>query len=316
MTAITLQEYVKGVTNPVQRFVINEFLESRVFQVLPFLNVQGGGYFYDLTSQLPGVGFRGINENYTSAPGVMNPQSEALKLFGGDIKTDVALVDRYGQGRRSTEVQMAIMAARLEFEKTFFKGDSALQPREFDGLQKRIVGGQLITNGSDGTGNALSINSLKEAIDQVKAGTGRKLLFCNDSVVRRLESYYEGTANGMLRYTTNELGDPIMEYRGCEIVKIQDDELGNAILPFTETSPDGTSTTNNTSVYIARFGETLCTGIQGPSNGVGGIYAEDFGRIDSEPKYLTRVQWDCGLVVANGRSVSRLYGIQDAPATA
>lgn len=316
MTAITLQEYVKGVTNPTQRFVINEFLESRVLQILPFLNVVGGGYFYDLTSKLPGVGFRGINESYTSQPGVMNPQSEALKLFGGDIKTDVALVDRYGAGRRATEVQMSIMAARLEFEKTFFKGDSGIDPREFDGLQKRIVGTQLITNGADGTGNPLSIDSLKTAIDQVKAGTGRKYMFCNDTVVRRLEGYYEGTANGMLRYSTNELGEEVMMFRGCEIVKIEDDELGNAILPFTETSPDGSSTTNNTSVYIVRFGETLCTGIQGPSNGVQGIYAEDFGRIQASPQYLTRVQWDCGLVVANGRSVTRLHGVQDAAAVA
>lgn len=316
MTAITLQEYVKTVSNPVQRFVINEFLESRIFQVFPFLNVQGGGYFYDLTSQLPGVGFRGINENYTSSPGVMNPQSEALKLFGGDIKTDVALVDRYGSSRRATEVQMAIMAARLEFEKTFFKGDSALEPREFDGLQKRIVGTQLITNGADDTGNPLSIDSLKKAIDQVKAGTGPKYMFCNDTVVRRLESYYEGTANGMLRYTTNELGMEVMTFRGCEIVKIEDDEKGNAILPFTEVSPDGSTSSNNTSVYITRFGETLCTGIQGPSNGVTGIYAEDFGRIEAEPKYLTRVQWDCGMVVANGRSVARLHGVQDAAAVA
>lgn len=316
MTAITLTEYVKTVSDPTQRFVINEFLESRLFQVLPFFNVSGGGYFYDLTSKLPGVGFRGINENYTSAPGVMNPQSEALKLFGGDIKTDVALIDRYGSSRRATEVQMAIMAARLEFEKTFFKGDSGLEPREFDGLQKRITGTQLISNGADDTGNVLSIKSLKEAIDQIKAGTGRKYMFCNDTVVRILEGYYEGTANGMLRVTQNELGEEVMMYRGCEIVKIEDDEEGNAILPFTETSPDGSSSTNNTSIYITRFGETLCTGIQGPSNGVQGIYAEDFGRIEAEPKYLTRVQWDCGLVVANGRSVARLAGVQDGDAVA
>ncbi len=316
MTAITLLEYKKGVQDPTQLFVINEFLRSRLLQVLPFLNVSGGGYFYNTTKKLPGVGFRGINESYTEKPGVMNPQSEPLHLFGGDIKTDVALVDRYGPDRRATEVRMALMAARLEFEKTFFKGDSSIQPREFDGLQRRITGTQLISNGADDTGNALSIESLKETVDQVKAGDGRKFLFCNDTVARILEGYYEGTANGMMRYATNELGEEVMTFRGCEIVKIQDDEEGNAILPFTETSPDGSSTTNNTSVYVARFDDDLCTGIQGPSNGVQGIYAEDFGRIEAEPKYLTRVQWDCGMVVANGRSVARLSGIQNAAAVA
>jgi hypothetical protein len=314
--ALTLLEAKKLSTNPTQIFVINEFIQSRLLQVMPFRDVSGGGLFYNTVGTLPGVGFRGINENFTESTGVLNPQSEALKLFGGDMKVDTAIVDREGMGARQAHVQLKLEAARLRFEKTFFKGDSSLEPREFDGLQKRIGGNQLITNGADGTGNALSINSLDTAVDQVKAGTGRKYMFMNDTVKRRLEQYYRNTANGMLRYSQNELGEEIMLYRGCEIVVIEDDEAGNAILPFTETSPDGSSSTNNTSVYIVRFGDLLATGIQGPSNGVNGIYAEDFGRTEASPHYLTRVHWDCGMAILNGRSVSRLYGIQDAAAVA
>lgn len=316
MATMTLLEYKKLATNATQLFVINEFLGSRLLQVLPFMDVSGGGYFYSKTQKLPGVGFRGINEGFTQEIGIMNPESEALKILGGDIKVDTALVDRFGSDRRATEVRMAIEAARLTFEKTFFKGDSSIEAKSFDGLQKRVGGNQLIQNGSDGTGNVLSINSLKRVVDQVKAGTGRKFMFMNDQVGRLIEEYYEGTANGMLRYQTNELGEEVMMFRGCEIVKIQDDEDGNEILPFTETSPDGSSSSNNTSVYVARFGERLLSGIQGPSNGVSGIYAEDFGRIQNEPKFLTRVHWDCGMVIENGRSAARLAGIQDGSAVA
>ena len=316
MATMTLLEYKKLSSNPTQLFVINEFLQSRLLQVLPFRDVQGGGLFYNTTEKLPGIGFRGINQNFDESTGVLNPQSEALKIFGGDMKVDVALVDRYGQSARQSHVQLKLEAARLRFEKTFFKGDASIEPREFDGLQKRIGGNQLIINGADGTGNALSINSLDTAVDQVKAGTGRKFMFLNDTVKRRLEQYYRTTANGMIRYQTNEIGEEIMMYRGCEIVVIEDDNEGNAILPFTEVSPDGSTSTNNTSVYVVRFGDLLTTGIQGPSNGVTGIYAEDFGRIQGSPDYLTRVHWDCGMAVMNGRSVARLYGIQDAAATA
>lgn len=314
--AMTLVEYKKNSTNPTQLFVINEFLQSRLLQVLPFRNVQGGGLFYNTTGELPGVGFRGINQSFEESTGVLNPQSEALKLFGGDMKVDTALVDRYGADTRVAHVQLKLEAARLKFEKTFFKGDSTADPREFDGLQRRVTGNQLIVNGGDGTGNALSINSLKNAIDQVKAGTGRKYMFCNDTVKRRIEEYYESTANGMIRYQTNELGEEVMMYRGCEVIAIQDDEAGNETLSFTEVSPDGSSSTNNSSIYICRFGELLTTGIQGPSNGVQGIYAEDFGRIEDSPHYLTRVHWDCGMGVLNGRSVARLHGIQDLAAVA
>ena len=316
MVAMTLLEYKKGIQDPTALFVINEFLESRLFQILPFMNVSGGGYFYNTTKKLPGVGFRGINENFEERPGVLNPESEALKLFGGDIKVDVALIDRYGASRRASEIQAALMAARLEFEKTVFKGDSTQNPREFDGFQRRIANNQLVNNNNAATGAPLSIKSLKQAVDQVKAGTGRKFLFCNDTIARIIEEYYENTASGMLRYQVNELGEEVMMFRGCEVVRIQEDEESNEILAFNEVSPDGTTSTNNTSVYVARFGDNLCTGIQGPSNGVNGIYAEDFGRIEASPHYLTRVNWDCGLVIANGRSVSRLHGVQEASATA
>lgn len=316
MAIMTLVEYKKLTTNPTQLFVINEFLNSRLLQVLPFMDVTGGGYFYNKMAKLPGVGFRGVNQNFDSSIGILNPESEALKILGGDIKVDVALLDRFGPERREVEIQAAVEAARLTFEKTFFKGSSVTTPQEFDGMQSRVTGSQLITNGADGTGNALSINSLKQAVDAVKAGTGRKLLAMNEQVMRRLEGYYEGTANGMLRMQVNELGAEVMTFRGCEIVVIEDDEDGNAILPFTETSPDGSTSSNNSSVYCMRVGPRLVTGIQGPSNGVSGIYAEDFGRLEAEPKYLTRLQWDCGFVVENGRAVSRLHGIQDAAAVA
>ena len=316
MATMTLLEYKKLSTNPTQIFVINEFLESRLLQVLPFRDVQGGGLFYNTTARLPGVGFRGINQPFDDDAGVMNPQSEALKLFGGDMKVDVALVDRHGQSARQSHVQLKLEAARLRFEKAFFKGDTAFSPEEFDGLQKRITGNQLINNNNDATGAPLSINSLDTVIDQVKAGSGRKFMFCNDTIKRRLEQYYRATANGMIRYSVGELGEEVMSYRGCEVVVIEDDEQGEAILPFTEASPDGTSVTDCTSVYICRFGDLLTTGIQGPSNGVNGIYAEDFGRIQESPNYLTRVHWDCGMAIMNGRSVARLHGVQAGVATA
>ena len=312
MATMTLLEYKKLSTNPTQIFVINEFLESRLLQVLPFRDVQGGGLFYNTVSKLPGVGFRGINQGFSDEVGVLNPQSESLKLFGGDMKVDVALVDRHGQSARQSHVQLKLEAARLRFEKAFFKGDASLSPEEFDGLQKRIGGNQLIANATAGA--ALSMAKLKETIDQVKAGSGRKFLFLNDSTKRRIETYYENkTGGGNVRYMIDELGQEIMMFRGCEVVVIEDDEAGNPILPFTEAAPDGSGSTFS-SIYVARFGDLLTTGIQGPSNGVNGIYAEDFGRIQESPNYLTRVHWDCGVAVLNGRSVARLAGVADLPA--
>ncbi len=47
---------------------------------LPFRNIPGNSYAYNQEQTLPGIAFRGVNESYTASAGVINPESEALRI--------------------------------------------------------------------------------------------------------------------------------------------------------------------------------------------------------------------------------------------
>jgi len=134
--------------------------------LLPIENIPGNSYSYNREGALPGIAFRGINESYTESTGVINPLSEALRIAGGDLDCDVALVKMFGAERRAREVDMKAKALGQELSRALIKGDSEVNPREFDGLQKRLTGAQLIENNA-GTGAALSLLNLDAAIDAV-----------------------------------------------------------------------------------------------------------------------------------------------------
>ena len=86
---LTLLEAAKLVTDPLKRGVIEIFPRtSPVLERLPFFNVNGQAYKYNIEETLPGIAFRGINESYTEDTGVVNPQVEALYIMGGLSKVD------------------------------------------------------------------------------------------------------------------------------------------------------------------------------------------------------------------------------------
>jgi len=81
-----LLEQTKYGKDPLRAGIIETFVEhSPVLEILPFINIVGNAYTYLQEEKLPGVAFRGLNAGYTASSGVINPQTEAFKIFGGEI---------------------------------------------------------------------------------------------------------------------------------------------------------------------------------------------------------------------------------------
>lgn len=298
--ALNLLEYKKTVQDPLQAAIIEELTEGQVMATIPFENITGSGVFYNREDTLPGVSFRGFNEAYAESTGVINPQSDPLKIFGGDLDVDKALIAMYGPSRRTSEERMKVKALRLTWEQTFIKGDSATNPRQFDGLQKRVTGSQLISNNVAGA--ALSLAKLDEAISQVEMPTH---IIMSRRMRDRLTAASRNTATGgFVQFEQDEFGRKLPFYAGLPILI---DSISNPILPFTETSPDGTSSTSCTSIYVVSFGDRMLTGIQN-----GDPQVNDLGEVQDKPVLRTRVEWLNGMAVYNGFSVARLAGITDA----
>ena len=271
---------------------------SDILRVLMFENIGGNSLKYNVEETLPGIGFRGVNESFTESTGIINPKTENLAIAGGDLDVDKFIVDTMGADQRAVQEGMKIKALALSWTKTFIKGDNETEPREFDGLQVRLTGDALISNGTAG----LSLAKLDEAIDAVD---GASHIIMSKSVRRRLTVAARTAAvGGDITYTLDEFGRQVTNYNGIPILIADKDNTNTDILGFTEAS-------STTSVYVVAFGEGQVQGLEN-----GGMDVRDLGELESKAAFRTRVEWYSCFGVFSPRTAARLSGITDAAATA
>ena len=279
--------------------VFMKFAEtSDILRVLMFENIGGNSLKYSVEETLPGIGFRGVNESYTESTGIINPKTEHLAIAGGDLDVDKYILDTMGADQRSVQEAMKIKALALSWTKTFIKGDNETEAREFDGLQVRLTGDALISNGTAG----LSLAKLDEAIDAVDGATH---IVMSKSTRRRLTVAARTAAvGGDITYTLDEFGRQVTNYNGIPILIADKDNENNEILGFTEAS-------STASIYVVAFGEGQVSGLEN-----GGMDVRDMGELETKPAFRTRVEWYSCFGVFAPRTAARLSGITDAAATA
>jgi hypothetical protein len=284
--------------------VIAMFAElSAWLRVMRFMSIQGNAYAYNREGALPGVAFRGIGESYPESTGIINPQAEALRIAGGDLDVDTAIVKMHGMGVRATHEAMKIKALAAAITYSMIKGDSETNPREFDGLQKRVTGAQLIENGGSSGGDPLSLAKLDEAIEAVPGANG--LLIPRPMRARFTAAMRNQTISGNIMQSKDEFGRTVTTYNDIPLLAAYPDNDGVDPLSFTEAGGGGGSTA--ASIYVCRFGDGFLNGIQN-----GEMEVRDLGELDAEPKMRTRVEWLMGMAVEHGRAVARLRGISNA----
>jgi hypothetical protein len=311
--AITLVEASKLDSGDVVRNAVIEMFarNSDILRVMPFEDIPGGSYHYNQEGSLPGVAFRGVNESYVESAGVINPQVEVLKIAGGELDVDKAIIKMHGEGVRSAHEAMKVKALSLFLTKKIIKGDSVTEPREFDGLQNRISGSQLVEAESTVTasGGPLELTQLDAGIDAVDDATH---LIMSKAARRLLTAAARtSTVGGYITFDQDEFGKRVTMYNEVPILIADMDETGARILDFNEASGHGTPGTTCTSIYCVSFGENMLTGLQ---NGI--MDVEDLGEIDASPVYRTRVDWLVGLAALHGRSASRIRGMDNSAVVA
>jgi len=292
--ALTLLEAQKHAKTPQELAVVTELAAGQLLSVLPFRTIEGNGLFWKREESLPDVGFRNYNGALAESYAEVSQQSESLKLFGGDIKVDRAIVDMEGAEAKAYQIQSRVRAMRMAWEALFINGDSNQSPSEFDGLAARIQDGssQYFQNGT-AAGQALDLGTLDEAIDNVDAQGGRKYLVMSKSARRALSR--QARTNTQIEITRNEFGYQQMVYAGVPVLELDRDHKNVAILDSDVTSQDA---------YVVSFGNDHLTGIQN-----GGVNVRELGESFDQPQMITRVEWYCGLALINGRAAARLAGV-------
>lgn len=285
--ALTLIEAQKLSTDVLQAGVIETIArESAVLSVLPFMEIEGNSYQYNVEKALPLVAFRQVNEAYTASEAQFETRSENLVILGGDVE-----IDRFLQVTLSNvNDQMAVhifekaKAVANTYTKTFFKGDKAVNVKEFDGLDKRIAGtSQEITSAA--TDDKGILDELNQLLDKVRGSADA--LYMNKRTRRRLLAIMQNS-NHYIENGSDAFGRPVAIYGGVPILTVEDE-----VLPTTLGKSD---------VYAVKFGSyTHVSGLQN-----GGIDVRRLGETSAKAVEITRIEWFCGLAQFNPYSSARL----------
>jgi hypothetical protein len=307
--ALTLLEAAKlNSGDDVRSAVISLFAASDdLLMVLPYEPIEGNALKYNQEEALPGIAFRGVNGSYTESTGVLNPIVEQLVIAGGDLDVDLFLTQTMGQGQRATQEAMKVKALAHTIGHKIIKGDSATSPLEFDGLQTRLTGSQVLSSAVSG-GVVLSLDSLDELIDTVDNPTH---LLMSKAVKRSLTSAARNTSvGGFITTSIDAFGRPISMYGDLPILIADKNSNVNATLGFNEAYSGGGGSTG-TSIYCMSLGEGSMTGIQN-----GQMRVTDLGELEAKPSTRTRVEWFAGLAMWSPRAAGRLRDIKAGAVTA
>lgn len=321
--AITLAEAAKLSTDSLQRGVLETFVqESPILDRIPFLSIEGNSYAYNEEAMLPGVEFRNVNEAYSESTGTVNQKSEKLVILGGD-----ADVDRFIQQTRSnlndqraTQTAMKVKAISYKFQDTFFNGDTATDPKSFDGLKKRLTGSQVISPAATGLkvlgDGGADVHAFLDKLDELLAAV-RGINATNGAIY--MNSAIMGKFRSALRHISYDTtlqqdiaGKRALMWNGIPVLDAGTETDGSMVLSQDETFGDGDAAlTNTSSIYAVKFGSSEGDqAVTGLTNG--GVMVEDLGQLQEKPAYRTRVEFYCGVGVFGGHAAARLNGVLNA----
>lgn len=296
MAGISLAQSARMTNDVLQAGVIEVLAtESKLLQLLPFMNVQGSGYTYNIEKNLGNAQFRKVNGGYTYGAIETIPVTERIVILG-----DEAIVDTYQIAVESDinnlmaiEVALRTKAIAHKFEKCFIDGGKAAGSgvpsesvaNEFVGILTRYTE----TAPANIPSNALSlyqaqvitktddlIGDLDTLLDMVAGGA--------DCLIMNKKTRRQVTAKGraFCDYRQGEFGTQFVQYGGIDIVDVDGDLLADDV------------------VIAAKFGakEAVC-GLQN-----GGVRVTALGEMESQPQLKTRIEWFVGLAVFNPKAVA------------
>jgi hypothetical protein len=278
--------------------VIDEIIDrDDTFAILPFQGVNGKAYVYERENTLASADFLDPNDAINESASTFTEVVARLRILAGDVD-----VDKFLQATMSdTNDQMAVQIAKKakgiarKFHQTFANGDSAVDTKSFDGVQKLVTGSQTITAGANGA--ALTFSMLDELLDAVP--NGADVLFMRRGTIRAYRTLLRATygTDAVMQQLEN-FGRPMLTHNGIPI-------LMNEFLPANETQG---SSSVCCSIYAARMNELDgLHAIYGGSNA--GLVVENIGTVQNKDAIRLRMKWYVGLVLKSTRSLARIKGV-------
>jgi hypothetical protein len=307
--ALSLAEAAKLSNDVVLQGVIETVVkESRVLDSLPFIDITGNALTYNRENALPSAAFFDVGDSWSESTPTFTQVQATLKILGGDADVDqyIATTRSNVQDIEAAVLELKAKAVAQEFEDEFVYGDTAVDPKGFDGLHKLVPSGQQAHQGSGSTPAALSLKKLDETIDLVKPGKPDFLLLSRRT--RRGISAFARALTSPVQFEPAEFGRRVMLYDGIPVFE-------SDFLVDTETIASGAFSAKtggaSTSIFAVKAGEGRLAGLTN-----GGIQVENVGALETKDARRWRCKWYVGLAMFSTLAIARLDGISSADVVA
>lgn len=284
---------------------------NQVFEVIPFVGVNGKAYLYKRENALEsnpaanggqgsGGKFQHPNEIIDEDAASFTEVITKLRILVGDVDVDnfIQETESDTEDQLATQISLKVKLLARKFQDALVNGNTNVINTQFDGMKAICaaadMANQIITPAA---AQPLSFDNLDALLDklpngadflQMRSGTRRAYVAAcravggNDAVMIQLPNF----------------GKPVLTHNGVPI-------LINDYLPANETLG---ANNNTTSVYAVRANEL--DGLHGLYGGKSaGLRVENVGTVQNKDAVRTRVKWYCGLALKSTKSMARLVGV-------
>lgn len=305
MAIVTLAEGNKYSQTELKSPVIDRLVkDSTVLQYLQFEELLGNSETYDTITTRSLAQFYEPGDTWAESTPTLSQNTVVLRIMGGDADVDnfIATTRSNKLDLVATVIEDKTVAVQETFLDNFYYGTGTAP--YFSGLQVLVASTTYNTvHAGAGTGSALSIAVLREAIDLMpKRWRGEPHVMFMSKKMRRLLATYLDSIGEKLEGVTTEFGKFPMSF---DSIPLATDDL----ILDTETAASGAYTAKtggaNTTIFIATFHPLAICGVQA----AGGLQVEPIGTLETKDAKRWRIKWYTGLKFKDLRSAVKVDGI-------
>lgn len=307
MATVTLAESAKLSQDMlVQGVIENIIVVDRIFEVLPFQDIEGNALAYNRENALGAVQYAGVGDSIVAgkAAATFTQVTSSLTTLLGDAEVNGLIQATRSNINDQRAVQIASKAKNvgLQYRDTLINGDGTAE--SFNGLLDLVAAGQT-TTGAGANGDALTLEFLDELLDLVVDKNGQVDFMTMNS--RTLRSYFtllRGLGGAYIGETvTLPSGAEVPSYRNTPIFR-------NDNMPINQTK--GTNNTATTIMAGSFDDGSMMHGIAGlTAMGAAGVRVEDVGVSETKDETITRVKFYCGLANFSEKGLAAFTGINN-----
>jgi HK97 family phage major capsid protein len=281
-----------------QRGVIEEIIDrDELFALVPFTRTEDKTYSYVREKTAAGGAWFSAYEDLEESASTTDPVSVELKRIAGQVDLDNFQIEVQSSLNDQLAIQLSQKAKGMgrDFRNALVNGDTAVNPKMFDGLKKLTPASQTMWTGVNG--GAVAFAALDELKDAVKLGCDALMMRQGTwRAIRALNRAMGGnTADHIM---IDNFGYPMKAYDGTPVII-------NDFLPVNEVRGSSVATT---SIYALRLNEA--DGFHGVFGGdAAGFRMEKVGLLQGKDVTRYRMKWYVTAALKATHAIARLGGV-------